>query len=180
LGAGEKSTGTGIMMEKKNILTELRSDEVQDILTRPPSAIIRWGITVIFGIFCMIFLVSWIIRYPEIITADCKISLYYGSDKVYMASLEIPQQHFSKIHTGQKVLIKLDAYADPEFGSLLGEVIGIPDDAFSEGVFIVNVRLTQGLISTHRQKLIYKPGMTATAEVTTAEKRLLEKMGWWF
>ncbi|HNC12780.1 MAG TPA: hypothetical protein PLF59_13475, partial [Cyclobacteriaceae bacterium] len=47
----------------------LQSEEVQDIIGHVPSWIIRWGITVIFGVFVIMVFVSWLVRYPDIINA---------------------------------------------------------------------------------------------------------------
>mgnify|MGYP001206636960 CR=1 FL=1 len=48
---------------------ELRSEEVQDILSYIPHWIIRWGITVIFLTILILIFVSWIIKYPDSIPA---------------------------------------------------------------------------------------------------------------
>jgi hypothetical protein len=55
------------MEVKRDILDEieLRSEGVQDILTRPPHWMIRWGNTIIFIILLLILLMSYIIKYPE-------------------------------------------------------------------------------------------------------------------
>jgi len=49
---------------------ELRSAEVQEILSRPPKWIVRWGITIIFIIIIVIITGSWFFKYPDIISAD--------------------------------------------------------------------------------------------------------------
>lgn len=48
---------------------ELRSEEVQEILGKPPSWVIRWGITVIFIVIAILLLGSYCLRYPHIISA---------------------------------------------------------------------------------------------------------------
>jgi HlyD family secretion protein len=48
---------------------ELRSEEVQEILGRPPRWIIRWGVTVIFTVIAGLFAGSYFFKYPEVITA---------------------------------------------------------------------------------------------------------------
>lgn len=48
---------------------ELRSTEVQEILSRPPKWIVRWGITIIFFIISLIIIGSWFFKYPDIISA---------------------------------------------------------------------------------------------------------------
>ena len=49
---------------------ELRSDEVQEILSRPPKWIVRWGITIVFFVVIVIVTGSWFFRYPDIISAN--------------------------------------------------------------------------------------------------------------
>lgn len=53
---------------------ELRSEEVQEILTRVPHWMIRWGSAVILLILLSLFLVSWIVKYPDVITTQIVIT----------------------------------------------------------------------------------------------------------
>ena len=45
----------------------IRSEEMQDILTAPPSWMTRWGSLVIFLILIQFFLISYFIKYPDIL-----------------------------------------------------------------------------------------------------------------
>ena len=60
-------------MEKYNEIAnksiEIRSEEVQEIISHIPNWIIRWGITLIFLVFISILLISWFVKYPDIIKA---------------------------------------------------------------------------------------------------------------
>ncbi|MBU8891271.1 MAG: HlyD family efflux transporter periplasmic adaptor subunit [Bacteroidales bacterium] len=53
---------------------ELRSNEVQEILNRPPKWIVRWGITIVFLVVMVIVTGSWFFRYPDIVTADITLT----------------------------------------------------------------------------------------------------------
>jgi multidrug resistance efflux pump len=61
---------------------ELRSEEVQDILTKIPHWIIRWGSLVILIIFMLLYLVSWIVKYPDIITTEITITTQIPPEKL--------------------------------------------------------------------------------------------------
>ncbi|PJR04193.1 HlyD family secretion protein [Avrilella dinanensis] len=61
---------------------ELRSEEVQDILTRVPHWMIRWGNVLILFIIVLIFLFSWLIRYPDIITTEITITTQIPPEKL--------------------------------------------------------------------------------------------------
>lgn len=53
---------------------ELRSEEVQEILSHIPRWIIRWGITMVFAVIILLLIGSWFIKYPEIITSTVKVA----------------------------------------------------------------------------------------------------------
>lgn len=61
-------------MEDKNTSFELRSEEVQEILTRVPHWLIRWGSGVILGILIMLLFVSWLIKYPDVVSSQIVIT----------------------------------------------------------------------------------------------------------
>ena len=62
------------MTENKNKSFELRSEEVQDLLTRVPHWLIRWGSVVVLTILVMLILISWIVKYPDIVNSDIVIT----------------------------------------------------------------------------------------------------------
>lgn len=53
---------------------ELRSEEVQEILTRPPHALVRWGITVFFVVLALFFIGGRFFKYPDVISASITIT----------------------------------------------------------------------------------------------------------
>lgn len=62
------------MKESKHKNIELRSDEVKDILTRPPHSLVRYGTTVIFVVLGLIFVGWFIFRYPDIVTGSVSVT----------------------------------------------------------------------------------------------------------
>ena len=58
--------------EEKDI--ELRCEEVQEILTRPPHPLIRWVITVFFGVLALLFIGGSFFKYPDIVSAGITIT----------------------------------------------------------------------------------------------------------
>lgn len=53
---------------------EARSEEIQEIISEPPRWINRWGMTLILALLLMALLLSWLIRYPDIIKAQVVIT----------------------------------------------------------------------------------------------------------
>jgi multidrug resistance efflux pump len=61
---------------------ELRSEEVQDILTKVPHWMIRWGTILIFGILLMLFFVSWFLKYPDVVKTEIVITTNIPPEKL--------------------------------------------------------------------------------------------------
>lgn len=53
---------------------ELRSEDVQEILSTPPKWIVRWGTLVVFFTILSLGCLSWLIKYPDMITSNITIS----------------------------------------------------------------------------------------------------------
>ncbi|MBP6755032.1 MAG: HlyD family efflux transporter periplasmic adaptor subunit [Bacteroidia bacterium] len=68
-------------MTKENEI-ELRSEEVQEILTRIPSWIIRFGSFVILMLLLVVFFVSWLVKYPDVITSPIVITTNIPPEKL--------------------------------------------------------------------------------------------------
>lgn len=68
-------------VEKKN--KQLRSEEVQDILTRVPHWMILWGNTIILLLLILFFAFTWFIKYPDIISAEATITTHTPPQKIY-------------------------------------------------------------------------------------------------
>lgn len=66
----------------ENTEIELRSEEVQEILTRVPHWLIRWGSVVVLSILLSLFFVSWLVKYPDIITTKIVITTNIPPEKL--------------------------------------------------------------------------------------------------
>ena len=70
------------MSENKNTDFQLRSEEVQDILTKVPNWMIRWGTVLIFGIILLLLFTSWFIRYPDVVRSEIIITTNTPPEKL--------------------------------------------------------------------------------------------------
>lgn len=61
---------------------ELRSEEVQDILTKIPSWILRWGSLVILLLIVILFAVSYWVKYPDMITTEITVTTLTPPEKL--------------------------------------------------------------------------------------------------
>ncbi|ESU29689.1 hypothetical protein FLJC2902T_01620 [Flavobacterium limnosediminis JC2902] len=69
-------------MKKQTDDFQLRSEEVQDILTKVPHWMIRWGTVLIFGIIIMLFFMSWFLKYPDVVTTEIVITTNIPPEKL--------------------------------------------------------------------------------------------------
>ncbi len=53
---------------------ELRSDEVQEILGRPPHALVQYGISLVSGIILLLFIGAFFFSYPDIVQGEVVIT----------------------------------------------------------------------------------------------------------
>ena len=57
-------------MEGLNEELNIYSEEVKDVLSKPPKYLFRWGNTILCVFILIILFLSWLIKYPDIVTAQ--------------------------------------------------------------------------------------------------------------
>lgn len=92
----------------------------------------------------------------------------------FIATVDIPVRGMGKAGVGQKVIIKLDDYPYQEFGMLEGQVQSV-FPSLNVKYYRVLVSLPKGLESTYKQAFNCKSEMAGSAEIVTADLRLLER-----
>lgn len=61
---------------------KIYSEEVRDVLSAPPKAIYKWGNTILFVFIVLLGLLSWFIKYPDIIRAEVLITTQTPPEKL--------------------------------------------------------------------------------------------------
>lgn len=69
-------------MEEINDGLKIYSEEVRDVLSAPPKAILKWGNTILFVFIIILLLISWYIKYPDIITTQIVITTNIPPEKL--------------------------------------------------------------------------------------------------
>lgn len=92
----------------------------------------------------------------------------------YIALVDIPVMGMGKAAIGQKVIIKLDDYPYQEFGMLEGEVKSV-FPSLNIRYYRVEVSLSKGLESTYQRKFHCRSELAGSAEIVTADLRMLER-----
>lgn len=68
-------------MEESNDGLKIYSEEVRDVLSEPPSSILRWGNSILMGFVLVLLLLSWIVKYPDIVSTQIVITTYIPPEK---------------------------------------------------------------------------------------------------
>lgn len=66
-----------------NTNIEIRSEEVQEILSYVPNRMIRWGNTLILILIVMLLFISWFIKYPDVISTEVMVTTSIPPEKIY-------------------------------------------------------------------------------------------------
>ncbi len=62
---------------------EIRSEEVQEILSYVPNWMIRWGNTLLLLLLLMVLFITWFVKYPDVISTEVMITTTIPPEKVY-------------------------------------------------------------------------------------------------
>lgn len=153
------------------------SEEIQEIMGRAPSWVVRRGITVLFVILVSIVLGCYFIRSPRIVTGPIIVSSMnlppgliagYGSsiDTVYVRNgeivpegttefvgrMQIPIESFGEVKIGQPVHVKLSGFPYMEYGIVKGTI---------RSIVLVSQpqRNTTGIGMAYQAEIIFPEGM---------------------
>lgn len=93
----------------------------------------------------------------------------------YVGLMELGPFNFGKVKCGQTVLVKFPSYPSEEYGSLIGRVEAISPIA-SDTAFQLRISFPSGLRTTSGYVLPFRNGLTASGEILTDDKRLIDRL----
>ncbi len=69
------NTNNDIFIEKSTLNSPFggRGAAVDEVLSQPPSWLVRWGITVFFGVLMVLLAVGWLVQYPDLVKANLRV-----------------------------------------------------------------------------------------------------------
>lgn len=111
---------------------------------------------------------------------DLVFTIIPSENSSYIAKLKAPTQNSGKIKTGQAVNIKLENYPDIEYGMLRGKVKNISLLPDADGFYLIDVELSDQLITSYNKQIEFKQEMRGVAEIITEDLRLIERFFYQF
>lgn len=106
-----------------------------------------------------------------------KVMAHIVPDKsdIYLETF-VPQSNFGKIATGQKVILKFDAYPWQEFGAVVGKIDYISPVPVDSGYYLAKVVLPHNLKTNYKKEIPFIEGLVAQSEIITKDLRLAESL----
>ncbi|HEX8670958.1 MAG TPA: HlyD family efflux transporter periplasmic adaptor subunit, partial [Longimicrobium sp.] len=99
------------------------------------------------------------------------------------ATVMLANSGAGRVRTGQRVVLRLDAYPASEFGTLEGQVRQVSlvadrerMDGDREPRYMVGVDFPRGLMTTQGRRLAPRQELQGTAEVVTDELRVIDRL----
>lgn len=140
-----------------------------------PSFIARWAFVLFAVVLFVIITVAWFIRYPEVMRMKAAVYEEPQTAGAYYAEVKFSGRLSAQLEPGQAVQLRFEAYNYEAFGAVPGVLQAVsPRDA--RGDVTARIQLTQGLNTTRRRAIAYRPGMKAEALVFSRDIRLLERV----
>ena len=161
-------------MLKKIDEIELRSKEVQDLLGKIPSWLIRNGIVLVMVLLIVLVAGSWFFKYPDIITAPVVVAVDAKRANSLTGCVKL-KTNGAKVKIGQCVNLKFAVYPYMEYGivkGVVGKIASIPTGDSYE----VEINLPDQLVTTYGKKLEFQQELSGTAEIITENQRLLSRI----
>ncbi len=160
-------------MSKRIDEIDLHSKEVQDLLGRVPSWLIRNGILMVIILLIVLIVGSWLFKYPDIVTAPVVVTAVETKNPISLTGyVKLKMNYAGKVKTGQRVNLKFVSYPYLEYGTVKGVVSKISSVPTSD-FFELEVSLPDQLVSTYGKRFEFKQDLKGTAEIITEDQRLL-------
>jgi hypothetical protein len=161
-------------MSKKIDEIELRSKEVQDLLGKVPSWLIRNGIAMMMVLLIVLVSGSWLFKYPDIVSAPVVVVANTKQPNSLTGYVKL-KANVAKIKIGQRVNLKFVSYPYLEYGiikGVVGKIAVVPTGDSYE----VEINLPNQLVSTYGKNLEFQQELKGSAEIITEERRLLDRI----
>jgi hypothetical protein len=149
------------------------SEPVEELLSKIPYWITRWGISLIFIILLFVIVISTFITYPEIIKGKLIIINNY-SDTISCFFLIQPEEVY-KIKPGNEILLKLERYPFQKFGMVKGKIVNISDSTIN-GYLLGTILLPPKINTLQSTSIIIRNTSKADCEIIVDKRSIFKKL----
>ena len=113
-----------------------------------------------------------------VVTPAQELLVLVQDDAGLEIEVQILNQDIGFVHPGQEAAIKLDAFPYTHYGTLLGKVISISQDAVKDDklglIYPARIQLQKTTIIADGKSEALTPGMASSVEIKTEQRRIIE------
>ncbi len=93
----------------------------------------------------------------------------------FIGKCTLPIMNSGKLQLGQKVNVKLDNYPSNEIGVLQGIITSI-SEVPNKDKYVIDIKLSNGLVTSYNKTIIYKEEMKGTADIITQNVSIMDRI----
>lgn len=162
------------MAKKINELNQ-HSKEVDDLLGKVPSWIMRNGIVSVIVVLMGLVAGSWFFQYPDIIAAPVVVTADTRNASALIGTVSLKTEPAGKIKIGQQVHLKFSIYPYLKYGVVKGIISKISPIPQGDG-YLLEVNLSSPMVTTAGIPLKFEKELVGVAEIITDKQRLLNRI----
>ena len=166
------------MKQKEN--TQLHSNGIQEIFSKPPGFLISYGVLFIVLSITIIVIGSCFIQIPQIELSPIMLSISKknsSTDSIAVVGVvNLNSKQYGQVREGQNVNVKLAAYPYIEYGYLEGRILSITDNPQegTSGLIYEAVVYFPGKLKTNKQIILpFSSKLEGVACIIVKEKRVI-------
>lgn len=164
ISTADKINGEDVLL-MKNTFSD-HGNEIDEIISNKPPYIVRWGTVYFFVLLLILGLISWFIKYPDIVIGSAKLNCVNAPQEVIARTggklIQIKVKENEKIDSGQ-VLGYMESIANPQ------SVMNISNQIDSI-IYLINQNRTDEIVEyfpvNNSQKLLNNLGEIQTSYQT--------------
>jgi hypothetical protein len=127
------------------INTSRHTIAMQEIISKHPTWIMRWGVMLCIAVLVMLGCLSGLIKYPEFVNAGVILRSWNKAHKTINVELTISADDLNLVMVGQKILLLTGGPHPEHTHGLKGEIeflnkIRLPDGRFAGQITLFNSR----------------------------------------
>lgn len=121
---------------------------------------------------------SNVVNIGRVIQSGETVAEIAPQDAPLVLSAILPDREAGFVEKDMTVQVKFDAYSYQDYGVIPGKVISVSADMKTDerlgAVYQVEIELERNYVTEDRQKILFKPGQTATADIIIRQQRIID------
>jgi hypothetical protein len=169
-------------MEARRHKTEIRPEELKEILGIVPPWIMRWGSLIVSVVILLLISGALWVKFPVTVRFMFRIESVDANSapcnkNPFQARFNLSVTQVRQVSTGIKAVLRFDGYPYVKEGILSVVVDRIENQPGSDNCSVY-ICLPQEAFSSEQRKIVLKEGMTGTALIRAGRESLLGRVIW--